>query len=323
MEVLNNAFPQIKHLLCQWHISQNLKKLFSFLSNVNMKTVYDKVLSLIKINDPKKFDDLCEEIQKALKSKKYTKSYQYFERICSIKEKWASCLVPKMFTVGIHTTSRIESVNAVIKKYVNSTSEISDILDFIIAFENKQKLSLGEIDPNDKKANPLLDEMKSKLSTYIFDLHEEQFQLCFRYMVDQESLSVLNMQSEAASFKVSSIDAKDVSKFRIVRFSNKEYHYEYETFIYSIICRHIFYVSSLRQEKQLSCVKIHPRWTVEYNNECASLTELFQTYVKENKSEGNENGDEEEKEVENEKDEDDKVGGKENIDSTKGNIFSY
>ena len=35
MAVLNKKYPQIVHLLCQWHILQNLKKHFSYLQNMN------------------------------------------------------------------------------------------------------------------------------------------------------------------------------------------------------------------------------------------------------------------------------------------------
>jgi hypothetical protein len=51
------------------------------------------------------------------------------------KKEWVGCLLPPAFDVGIRTTSRAESNNNVIKKYVNSKSELSDLITLIIHFE--------------------------------------------------------------------------------------------------------------------------------------------------------------------------------------------
>ena len=44
---------------------------------------------------------------------------------------------PPIFTAGIYTTSRAESKNTVIKKYVNSMSELCDFISFITDYDKK------------------------------------------------------------------------------------------------------------------------------------------------------------------------------------------
>jgi len=60
---------------------------------------------------------------------------------------------------------------------------------------------------------------------------------------------------------------------------------ECETYIQcGIICRHIFYVSHMRQEKDLSCIKINFRWLIKDEIETKSIKELFEEFLENEKS---------------------------------------
>lgn len=219
-----------------------------------------------------------------------------------LKLKWASCYVPPIFTAGVHTTSRAESINAVIKNYVNSNSEISDIFDFIIAFEQKL-LMKTKMDEEKKKVeiHPLLQELRVKLSEYIFDLHCEQFILCSRYRINAVDITAMNLQTSTPHFRVYSIDSKDKNKYREVKLFPTGYYCECSTFIQcGIICRYIFYVSCLRQEKSLATTGlcIHPRWLIKSEYIELSIEELLKDFVtkKKQKIDSNDRTKEEKKE---------------------------
>lgn len=64
LSVLKNRYPEIVHLLCQWHILQNLKKHFAFLQYMNLKTLYNKVLTLPFVQDSDEFEKDYTEIEK-------------------------------------------------------------------------------------------------------------------------------------------------------------------------------------------------------------------------------------------------------------------
>ena len=229
MAVLNKNYPQVTHLLCQWHILQNLKKHFSFLQSMNLKNIYDKILTLPFISKTDIFERTYEEVHKSLLSKKYTKSVEYLQRVYGLKLKWSTCYSPSKFPAGIHTTSRIESINSIIKHYVNSNSEISDLFDFILNFEKSliYKLETEESKKqNHNNIHPILQKIQLQVSEYVLSLHIEQFLLCSRHIVDTTNLFNSNIPDENPKFKVKNIDSKDEESFRLVTLQNNKYECE-------------------------------------------------------------------------------------------------
>jgi len=62
-----------------------------------------------------------------------------------------------------------------------------------------------------------------------------------------------NFKKNVPIFKVKSIDAHDPNVYRQVFAHEKRYECECETFIRCvIICRHIFYAATMRQEKNFN-----------------------------------------------------------------------
>jgi len=189
-----------------------------------------------------------------------------------------------MFTAGIHTTSRIESINAIVKQYVNGSAEISDIFNFLCAFENNiEQKYLKEKEEQDLKkqeVHPLLSELHSKLSKYLYELHFEQQQLSSRYFVDPADMEVRNLEKKVPVFNVKSIDAP--TKFRQVFSYENKYECNCETFVRcGVICRHVFYVVCMKQEKQLKSSQINQRWLQNGELKSQSLKALFSEIFKE------------------------------------------
>ena len=134
---LKTYYPEIIHILCQWHIKQSFNKNFSYLSAMNYGYLKEKIITLIWLEDQDTFSRNYEEIIKDLEARKLHKSINYLKDMHSIRNKWARSFLPWTFTGGVHTTSRVESVNSLIKRYVNSGSEVVDFIQFIVAFEKK------------------------------------------------------------------------------------------------------------------------------------------------------------------------------------------
>ena len=98
-----------------------------------------------------------------LESKKFTRSCCYLERMYKVKQKWAETFLPTGFTGGVHTTSRSESMNALVKKYCNSNSEISDVIEFLEAFEKKfifEEIKYSKQTNSQYENHPVILEMK-------------------------------------------------------------------------------------------------------------------------------------------------------------------
>jgi len=97
----------------------------------------------------------------------------------SIRNKWARSFLLWTFTEGANTTSRAESVNSLIKRYVNSGSEVVDFIQFIIAFEKKllMKSSKSKIisHSNQYDQHPSVTEMGTQLFGILLTKHFDQF----------------------------------------------------------------------------------------------------------------------------------------------------
>ena len=228
---LRTQYPQITHLLCPWYITQNLKKHSSFLQHMNLKIVYNDIMTLSYIDKSEKFESEYEKLLKSLKNKKFNKAMEYLERVYSFKQKWVTYYVPAIFTAGIHTTSRIESVNAVIKNYVNSNSETCDLFDFVIVFEKRIAFKMST-DERKKgtEIHPVMIELRSLVSKYIFDMYYEQFLLSARYKIIDENVRNAKNPTADFFFRVKSIDSYDQNKDRRVNFVHKKYNCECLTY---------------------------------------------------------------------------------------------
>ena len=124
--VMNKFYKPVKHLLCLWHITQSLSKYYNFLIAMNYQSLKDDILKLPYIEKPIKFDAAYQKIRDVLKKKNYNKGLQYLDSMYHIKEKWSRAYLPNIFTGGTRTTSRAESINALIKRYVPTKNDISD-----------------------------------------------------------------------------------------------------------------------------------------------------------------------------------------------------
>jgi hypothetical protein len=109
--------PGPTHLLCQWHMMQNFKKHFIFLTKrktASSKLLYNHILDLIFAETPTKFTQLLNIVFSSPELLDEQK-LNYLRQLLLIKEKWASAYMPRVFNSGIHTISRAESVNNMVK----------------------------------------------------------------------------------------------------------------------------------------------------------------------------------------------------------------
>jgi len=135
--VLDLKFTMINHILCSWHMNQSFSKSFGYLNAMSLNSLKLKLMNLISCEKKEEFDSIYKEAIKIFESRKLTKSKNYLERMFQCKEKWAKAYFKGDFSAGIYTTSRAESINSLIKKYVNSNCEISDFIKFLQDFEKK------------------------------------------------------------------------------------------------------------------------------------------------------------------------------------------
>ena len=143
------------------------------------------------------------------------KNCKVFWKVLWKKEKCSIAFQPIIFTAGIHTTSRAESTNSAIKKYLRSKSELSDIIDFITNYEEATTMSKPNIKGVDRsESHPLMQKIKNTVTSYAYDLMREQFILSSSYKV--EKLNLL-------SFKVVVVEGSHYAKYHLVNLIDSKF----------------------------------------------------------------------------------------------------
>ena len=106
------------HWLCQWHMMQNFKKHFLYLSNLKGpqslegRQLYKYLTGDVIFNDNVKNFWKVSEIIFNSEHLLGPERIKYLRQMWQIKEKWTAAFAPKDFIAGTHTTSRGEAVNA-------------------------------------------------------------------------------------------------------------------------------------------------------------------------------------------------------------------
>jgi hypothetical protein len=118
-------FPNSYHAHCIYHIGQNLPK--------NLKGKLGQHYSDFIKNFYKCRNSLCEALFIAQWNdllEKFPLAKDYLLRVLwPSKKSWARCYLRKIFTAGIESTSRVEGMNAIIKKTVRSNSTLCHLVD--------------------------------------------------------------------------------------------------------------------------------------------------------------------------------------------------
>lgn len=118
-----------------WHIQRNIVKKFSGLSKKD-KDLYNKVVALPFISRKTKFETYVKELTKSKALS--TDEKRYLEDLLSRKDKWAKHVIKSQFGGGVSTTSRVEGLHSVLRKYLTSKSSIQNVFYCFREIEDSQ-----------------------------------------------------------------------------------------------------------------------------------------------------------------------------------------
>ena len=156
-------------------------------------------------------------------------------------------------------------MNALVKKYCNSNSEISDVIEFLEAFEKKfifEEIKYSKQTNSQYGNHPVILAMKKSLSCLIFSKHFDQFILSHNYLCQYQ-----NNKNGNNYYLVRNIQSKDLNKNREVKIQENHYICHCPTFNrHGLICRHIFSLVMMLQDKTLRKIRINKRWKAPSSN---------------------------------------------------------
>ena len=90
-----------------------------------------------------------------------------------IKEKWATAHQAPVFNAGMHTTSRAEAMNSMVKKAMQSRFTLVNLFQEILKIEQRviraSREALTAADENVVVNNPLMASIREKFSKWAFE----------------------------------------------------------------------------------------------------------------------------------------------------------
>ncbi|CAB4437481.1 unnamed protein product [Rhizophagus irregularis] len=249
-----------KHALCLWHLMKNLVK------NLN-GTLGFKWAEFIKFFyqclDEYEEDGFLEKWNQ-LKTE-YPLVSKYLEKMDKNLRRWAPCCNRQLFMADMTTTQRGESMNSLMKGYMDATTSLTNFLkafesaleqrkddrEFAKFYEDNKVISLLTANPHEKQASELL-------TKYAFKKTQQQLSQCMSYK--SEKINSDNDEIEV-SFCVERFGSQ--KKGRIVKYDLKNNHFScscYYTNFSGIICRHIFKVATQLNLEEIPLDLFPIRW---------------------------------------------------------------
>ena len=98
---------------------------------------------------------------------------EYVQKLAENKNEWAKCCLKESFAAGVSTTSRIEGLHGVLKRYLTSNSSLQEVFRAFRLLEQvevqnfKEEFERHRIKPIEQ-AIDFLDTIKKGFSNYIF-----------------------------------------------------------------------------------------------------------------------------------------------------------
>ena len=185
----------IKHVLCIWHLWKNVIKNLNSTLGTKWRNF---TKSFYQCSREYNIDDFLIKWQKLKED--FPDAKAHLERMDKIKEKWAPCYNRDIFLADMTSTQRGESMNNLMKCYMNATHSL---LDFLKAFETAleqrendfQLAKYKQIHDNVtfKTLSPLEYQASEILTNYALKLIQEQLLQSTNYLcIESFNLRYLN-----------------------------------------------------------------------------------------------------------------------------------
>jgi len=259
------VFPQTVHLLCRWHIAQNITKKLAGELRKDLNQFLDDFWRVGSIEEMDEYITEWELLKTKWSDKPAT--VEYIDTLQAKQVKWAFAFTHCHFVAGISSTQRQESINYQTKADLISNSTLSQLITCFEHMDEKlsRKVALATLNTKlsiNPATDPIIEISAQVLTGYAAQILKEECALSLSYLCE-----LIVEQEEHINFKVSHRDRQD--KFRIVRFAK-----ESESHLCScrkdvwhgIVCRHV--ITVLRRMNVLRCPlgMFNARWRREFTS---------------------------------------------------------
>ncbi|GBC11573.2 protein FAR1-RELATED SEQUENCE 11-like [Rhizophagus irregularis DAOM 181602=DAOM 197198] len=164
---------------CIFHISQNLHKKFSKLLGNKYSKFLSEFYNARNSLSQEKFEQLF-----TILIEKYEQAAEYLRNLYKTKTYWALCFTSTIFTTAVQSTSRVEGINAVLKREIlNSNTSLLQLAE-VIHFDLQTASFLFS-------AIEVL--IKKYLTTPLYNLQVQEINQSVYYKCEQFELNQIDM----------------------------------------------------------------------------------------------------------------------------------
>ncbi|XP_071704366.1 protein FAR1-RELATED SEQUENCE 11-like [Rutidosis leptorrhynchoides] len=246
-EAIAIEMPTTKHSYCIWHITGKFSSWFTALLRTEYQSWCADFYKVYRMNSIEEFEYHWSSVI----SKYNLVNNKHVIGLYKIRKSWAPAYLRDYFFGGMVSTSRSESVNGFIKKFVSSHTSLKDFVRQIYLAVEEIKNGESQIkmlttvrSASIKVKSPLEEQASKILTPFAFKKFQEEFERASQYLINQV----------------------DGDKF-IVKYFNGENHKSHNVQwdgslalctcknfeFWGILCRHIFRVLTYKD-----CFKIPP-----------------------------------------------------------------
>ncbi|GKA43907.1 protein FAR1-related sequence 11 [Tanacetum coccineum] len=245
-QTISIEMPTTKHSFCIWHITSKFSCWFLALLRTEYQSWCGDFYTLYRMTSAEEF----EHNWPILVAKYNLQNNNHVQGLYEIRMSWAPCYLRNYFFGGMTSTSRSESINAFIKRFVSSRTSLKDFVRQVdLAIEeienseahNKMLSKLRH--PSLKTKSPLEEQAFEVLTPFAFKKFQEEFERASRYLV-------VHIDGDEFIIRYFDGDNKNHKVFwdgNIIMCSCKNFEF------WGILCRHIFRVLLHKD-----CFKIPP-----------------------------------------------------------------
>ncbi|KAG5531650.1 hypothetical protein RHGRI_026317 [Rhododendron griersonianum] len=253
-EAIAKEFPGTKHSFCIWHITSKFSGWFTAILRDQYQTWCADFYELYHLETPQEFEDHWTQVI----AKYNLQSNKHVMGLYEIKHFWVPAYLRDYFFGGMTTTGRSESINAFIKRFISSHTNLEKFVKQVdLGIEDIQQKELHDTmlqkyrGSSLRTMSPLEEQAREVLTPFCFKKFQEEFGRATLYSL---------LHGDGHEFVVKYHKNVDSKKHKV--FWDGETatcgckHFEF----WGILCRHILSVFLHKDCYQFPSMYLPSRW---------------------------------------------------------------
>ncbi|KAK7268146.1 hypothetical protein RIF29_20833 [Crotalaria pallida] len=196
-EAISKELSSTKHSFCIWHITFKFSSWFNAILRQKYAKWCADFYDLYKLEAREEFEHKWPEVV----AKYNLQSNKHVKGLYEIRDYWTLAYLRAHFFGGMTTTGQSESINAFVKRFINSHTSLRDFTKLVdLAIDDIKQKEEHDIMLEKctriflKLVSPLQEQAHSVLTQFAFHKFQEEFEISILYSIQHENGNVFVLQ---------------------------------------------------------------------------------------------------------------------------------